>query len=698
MDKDKIQLLEESLQQERLALKKAEAILKQKSLDLDNTNKELQAAKHSLSIVEYEKQIELDNLFKSIIDPYVLMDLMGNVVKMNQASSDFFGIENLDKPFNVMTILHREDVGYAMNAFRQFVKDGSFRNFQARLFNRQKELKWVDINCNIIYNKEGKAKLAQGIIRDITKQKQQQHIFDEQKKQLNAIVEYSSLGIILTRKRKIIKCNRAIQDLLSYSEEELLSMDVTDICIREDKDRSQELMKKLEIGELDHFALNKRYRTKKGRVIWAKTNVSVVRTRKKDPDYEVFLIEDVTKELQNQSLLKALNGLMSSILGKTNIYEIAWEITSNASELLGLENCVIYLMNYKSGKLKQIAFYSRYPEEREVQNHLPEVEVGVGLIGHVAKTGSSEIVNNISLDKRLFADDKIRMSEISVPIIANNEIIGVIDSTNPKKDFFSDYHLKTLETIANLAATQLKSALNLQLRIETDKKNKILVKNLTQSNKELKDFAHVVSHDLKSPLRSMNALVSWIQEEMCESTNEIIDQNIQLLLKKIDKMDHLINGILKYASIDQVDSLRRKIDLDIVVKELIETIYVPEHITLSILNKLPELHIDKFRVHQLFQNLISNAITYMDKEKGIINIDCKEEENNWVFSVEDNGMGISDKYHQKIFEIFQTLENNDASTGVGLSIVKKIIDIYDGKIWLSSALDKGTTFYFSLPK
>ncbi|WP_435261273.1 PAS domain-containing sensor histidine kinase [Tenacibaculum sp. nBUS_03] len=698
MDYDRLRFLEKSLAQKGAALKKATKELKKNSLELEYKTEELETTRQNLSSIVNEKQIELNNLFKMIIDPYILMDLYGNVIKMNKASISFFGIDNKQKSFNVMDTLFNDDYEYAMKSFYELIENGVFRNFQIRVYNKNKDLRWVDINSNIIYDDKGDPKLAQGIIRDITEQKLQQKIFYEQKNQLDAIIEHSPIGIILTQNRKIIKSNKAIQNLLEYSENELYDLNVADISFEKDTFKSYRLMDMLDKGKVDNFTMNKRYLSKRGKVIWAKTNVSAVRTNDTSMKYRVALIDDITEEQQNQSLLKGLNSLMSSILGKVNIYEIAWEITSKCTELLGFEDCVIYLLNYKTGKLKQIAaFENKINNGRIIKNPL-EISIGEGIVGHVAKTGQSEIINDTSKDSRYIIDDKIRLSEITVPIIANNEVIGIIDSEHSNLNYFTDYHLKTLETIANLASSQLKNALNLQLLIESDKKNKALLKNLTSRNKELKDFAHVVSHDLKSPLRSINALANWIKEENTIKPNEIIKQNTKLLLDKVDKMEHLINGILKYTSIDKVNSKKQKTDLQLLVKDIINTIYIPNNFTINILNKLPKLNVEKYRVYQLFQNLISNAVKYNDKQKGIVNIKCKEEELYWQFSIQDNGIGISEKYHKKIFEIFQTLEGTGKSTGVGLSIVKKIIDICEGKIWLTSKINEGTIFYFTLPK
>ncbi|SEB99501.1 PAS domain S-box-containing protein [Tenacibaculum sp. MAR_2009_124] len=687
MNHNKRQFLEASLAYEKMARKETEVTLQETSRALQNKNQELESAKTKIIKLVNEKQIELDNLFRSIIDPYILMDLFGNVIKMNKAAEDFFGLSQKKKSFNVMTTVYEEDIEYTHDAFQEFLETGSFRNFQARLYNSRKELKWVDINCNLIYNSDGKPHLAQGIIRDITEQKKQQEYFNEQKKQLDAIIENSSLGIVLTEDGKILKTNKAFQNFLRYTEEELLELSVADISIKEDKEKSYELMRKLDNGEINSFSIVKKYKAKNDKIFRAKTNVSLVKNNK-NKDYQVAVIEDFTKEYKNQSLLKALNHLMSSIMGKTNIKEIAWELAAIPANLLQFENATIYLLDSKTKNIECVAAYRTKKK----------YSLNFTIADEILKSGKSQIINNVLADERYENDQKTHASEIFIPIIDKGVTIGFISSKNTAKSFFTKKHLKTLETIANLAATQLQSAMNLRLLMETDKTNKTLVRNLKISNKELNDFAQVVSHDLKSPLRSMNALINWIKDENETSPNAIIEEYINLLFKQVDKMDHLINGILKYAKIDQVKSAKRKTSLKVLIPELIDTIYVPEHVTITIPSRLPFIKMDKFRLHQLFQNLIDNAIKYSNKERGIVILDAIERKTCWEFSISDNGPGIPEQYHDKIFKIFQTLGDEHSSTGVGLSIVKKIIDLLGGKIWLRSKEDEGTTIYFTLPK
>jgi signal transduction histidine kinase len=163
-------------------------------------------------------------------------------------------------------------------------------------------------------------------------------------------------------------------------------------------------------------------------------------------------------------------------------------------------------------------------------------------------------------------------------------------------------------------------------------------------------------------------------------------------------MDLLIKGILDYSSIDNQDIVNRKIDLNLLMEDIFRTIFIPEHVTILINNKLPKVFGNDFRFKQLFQNLIQNAIKYNNKEKAVIEIGNEENEEEIKFYIKDNGIGIPEKYKDKIFDIFSKLENNDHSTGIGLSIVKKIVDLYKGKIWLESQENIGTTFYFTILK
>ncbi|MCC4230706.1 sensor histidine kinase [Zunongwangia profunda] len=230
------------------------------------------------------------------------------------------------------------------------------------------------------------------------------------------------------------------------------------------------------------------------------------------------------------------------------------------------------------------------------------------------------------------------------------------------------------------------------------KEQKELLLHLEKKNQVLSDYAHMVSHDLKSPLRSINSLVTWLKEDYKEKIDEGGINQLDMVLKSVEKMDALISGILNYSTIDQEILDTYDVDTWHLVNEIIQIIYKPSHIKIEISDQLPIIQGDKFRLQQLFQNLIQNAVKSIDKPKGFIKIDVKENDKYWEFSIHDNGKGIDKDHFQKIFQIFEKIDNDFNSTGIGLSIVKKIIDFYGGHIWLESELSKGTIFYFTLPK
>jgi len=235
-------------------------------------------------------------------------------------------------------------------------------------------------------------------------------------------------------------------------------------------------------------------------------------------------------------------------------------------------------------------------------------------------------------------------------------------------------------------------------RKELEQQKEELVASLEKSNKELEDYAQIVSHDLKSPLRSINSLIAWIKEENEGGLSEQTALYFSMIENKLEKMDSLIQGVLTYSRIDKADVNKERINLHEIVRNIISIIHIPDNITVQVDGTLPTILADRYRMHQLFQNLIGNAVNYIDKPQGLVNIGFSETPAHYTFYVKDNGPGIAPENHEKIFKIFQSLIKNERSTGLGLSIVKKIADNYKGRVWLESELKKGTTFFIQLPK
>jgi PAS domain S-box-containing protein len=826
MSQDKIDILERALKREKVARKAAEKILEQKSTDLYYSNKKLEKLYEELESELTRTDSQLQGVFENIVDAYVIMDLSGDILKMNSAAVKLLEFESEQQDDNLMNMVFPEDYEVVTKSFKSLIKDGSITNFEIKIKTKQNKIKLVHINASIIYDK-GIPVAAQGIVRDITKSK------------------------------------------------------------------------------------------------------------------------------EDELVVQLINNIAQSILGKLDIYEIAFEITDKIANYLDSNDCVIYLYHEESHTLEQIAAYG---EKLDKHNRLVNkiiLKEGEGVVGHVAKTGIAEIVNNTNQDSRYVVDIIERKSEITVPIKIGNKVIGVIDSENENENFFTQKHLEMLNNIASLVALQLKSAVDLRDRqqaeeelkeseerlstlilnldsgvlledenrkivltnkrfcdffeipvspeqligqdcsssaeeskwlfenpekfvktidsiltkrevvlgeeltmvsgkiyerdyipifrngdykghlwkyrdvtlrrkyrksieaqrqkyrsiitnmnlgllevnindeilmvnqsfeemsgytasdllgkvasdiftIDTDKeiiqkenlerqkghfnsyelkvKNKrgelrhwlisgapnynlngevigsigihlditdlkslqlqkeILLKDLEKRNDELNEYAHVVSHDLKSPLRSINALIAWLKEDNKDRFDAVSLQNFALIESTLEKMEQLISNILNYSSLDAESTEREVVDLNEVLSDLEQILFIPDHINLKTKKPLPTLQGDKTKLQQLFQNLIGNAIKFCDKEEGLIEVDFEDTETHYQFYVKDNGIGIEKQYHEKIFKIFNYLNKSKDSSGIGLSIVKKIVDLHEGEIWIDSELNKGTTFYFTLKK
>jgi two-component system sensor kinase FixL len=239
-----------------------------------------------------------------------------------------------------------------------------------------------------------------------------------------------------------------------------------------------------------------------------------------------------------------------------------------------------------------------------------------------------------------------------------------------------------------------------KLNVELEHRVHERTTELEAANRELKDFAYVVSHDLKSPLRAINRLVQWIVEDYAGAFDVKGHEMAELLIGRVKRMDNLIDGVLEYSRIGRVIGSAEPIDVNMLLRDVLDTLAPPPAIRITIPPELPVMLGDKIRITQVFQNLIGNAIKFMDKPQGEITIGCADHGDYWQFSVTDNGPGIEPKHHEKIFQIFQTLKPRDEreSTGIGLSIVKKIVELYGGRVWVESTVGQGSTFYFTLSK
>jgi light-regulated signal transduction histidine kinase (bacteriophytochrome) len=226
---------------------------------------------------------------------------------------------------------------------------------------------------------------------------------------------------------------------------------------------------------------------------------------------------------------------------------------------------------------------------------------------------------------------------------------------------------------------------------------------LGRSNAELEDFTYVVSHDLKEPLRGIEAFSGFLAEDYGDKLDEQGQRYISVLRQSAVGMKDLIEDLLRLSRIGRgrheyatvaVESLLTDVrrDLGFALKE--------KEVDLRVQPGLPTITCQSARLKQVFDNLISNAIKFNDKPHPVVEIACHEDDGVYSFSVRDNGIGVDEKYHEKIFQIFQRLGRREEyeGTGAGLTICKKIVEAHGGKIWVESKVGQGSTFSFTIPK
>lgn len=312
----------------------------------------------------------------------------------------------------------------------------------------------------------------------------------------------------------------------------------------------------------------------------------------------------------------------------------------------------------------------------------------------------------------LTAKIKHRLNEIKSSVLLNNTAVFSEIITIPmKKGSVAIFNLQNNSFLVlytnknNLSAKDLsklkpiidKFSVNLEACRTFEKQEKLL-KDLQRQNQELNDYAQLISHDLKSPIQSIEALTTWVLEDHKEVLNTDGKENLKLIKENVEKIDTLVKGILAYSTIDKTEEKNQNVNLNVLIQDIIEKIDTPKKINLSVPKNLPNLRGNQSRLKLLFFHLLQNAIQFNTKETIKIAIGFTENDTFWQFYVKDNGNGIEERFFDKIFVAFQKLEDNYKATGIGLSIVKKIIEIYSGEIWVESIVTKGATFHFKLKK
>ena len=224
---------------------------------------------------------------------------------------------------------------------------------------------------------------------------------------------------------------------------------------------------------------------------------------------------------------------------------------------------------------------------------------------------------------------------------------------------------------------------------------------LARSNVELEQFAYVASHDLQEPLRMITSYLQLLQRRYQGKLDEKADKYIYFAVDGAARMQVLINDLLEFSRVATRAREPEPTDSEFILNQVLSNLelFIKENKATVSHDPLPEVMADSTQLAQVFQNLIANGIKFHSEEAPKIHISAEKKAREWVFSVQDNGIGIDPQYSEKIFEVFKRLHKKEEypGTGIGLAVCKKIVERHGGRIWVESELGKGSTFYFTLP-
>ncbi|MFM2194844.1 MAG: hypothetical protein RL092_444 [Bacteroidota bacterium] len=430
-----------------------------------------------------------------------------------------------------------------------------------------------------------------------------------------------------------------------------------DIIFKDDLERIRSEVKQYHQDEVLLYTQTYRIYNESGEIRWVEDRTMVERNDQDDATFHQGLITDITDRVNAQLALENSEKRFRSMV----------QNSSDITTILDTEG----IIRYESASFFNMSGF--LPEEvigKSVHEflHPDDIEITMKAFENLILVGeqSSVIFRFKRKDETYVYLEALGSNQLSEPSI-NGIVVNSRDVTE---------------------------------RLESENQMKEYANTLEKINKELDQFAYIVSHDLKAPLRAINNLSIWIEEDLEGKMEPDTRKNFDMLRGRIHRMESLINGILQYSRAGRVKSENIPIDVSAFVKDIVQNLAPPETFQVFIDDNLPVIQGEKLAIDQVFSNFISNAIKYNNNEKPEIKVFYEDLGSMHKFGVSDNGPGIAPEFFNKVFVIFQTLQARDVieSTGVGLAIVKKIVEEKGGQVWLESELNKGTTFYFTLPK
>jgi signal transduction histidine kinase len=287
-------------------------------------------------------------------------------------------------------------------------------------------------------------------------------------------------------------------------------------------------------------------------------------------------------------------------------------------------------------------------------------------------------------------------SELAVPLKVDNRVIGVLQAKSPQREAFTGDDERLLATIASQLATAI-------ARLRSAAEREALILDLEAKNAELERFTYTVSHDLKSPLITVRGFLGFVEQDARAGNFDRMEADLARIVEATDKMRRLLDDLLELSRIGRLMNSPEAVAFDAIAQEAIQLVHgrlEARGVQVELAPGLPVVYGDRARLVEVVQNLIDNACKFMgDQPEPQITIGQQgaDRDGKPIVFVRDNGVGIHPRYHEKVFGLFNKLDARGEGTGVGLALVKRIVEVHGGRIWVESEEGQGATFLFTLP-
>ncbi|HEY5934063.1 MAG TPA: GAF domain-containing protein [Kofleriaceae bacterium] len=392
---------------------------------------------------------------------------------------------------------------------------------------------------------------------------------------------------------------------------------------------------------------------------------------------------------QERETMRQLDGIGRRLSGELDQAALVQAVTDCATELTGAQlGAFFHTMLDEQGDSQNLVSVSGLSRDAFQKLGLPR-----------PADKSLVRIDDIAQDPRRPrppGDAMLVRSYLTVPVVSRNgRSLGslLFGHTEPAK--FGEHAQRLAIAVAGHAAAALDNA-----RLFGDAQR--LIKELEKTNAELDLFAYAASHDLRAPLRGITNLATWIEEDLGTSVPKKVHEHIVMLKGRATRMDKLINGLLELARIGRARQRAERVDVTELLHETIDLIAPPESSRILIIGAMPTLVAERFGLQQVFLNLIGNAIQHSQRHDVVVRISAIERADEHEFTIADNGVGVAPEHHERIWQLFQTLQSRDVveTTGIGLALVRKQAEANGGEAWIDPqpANTPGATFRFTWPK